>query len=926
MQIQICFVNKDWLVNVKMLPLYLVIDVSSGAEGAFIYEVNNALKKINSFLTSDTRCTEKVSISLILHCEKAFQFIPLTSVWSLSLPILKAGPGRENMKDALSLLEQSIGKDVHPSNDCPPTVFLFTRDKFLVNVWENQTKNLKNIRRSFGYFFYFNEKVNSNNSDNSLKNYCSLHDANYLAVMINAVLFNFDNHQFETGSLEKVKSIIPPPKVSQNKLFSPIPTTSTLNTGISKTLSSASDVNVGIPKLDGQYLFVFDDNKEKWNIRLKESTLKYGVFGKYWIGTSSTSPNPSPFYLLPDLESVVVSSELLIQKSIFESVHLVQFEQKDGIIEQQEGGYKNEYSASIWVPEGLPLDARPLNGLPLDKNPIKKDTSSLPSTRTFAEAILSLCKLLEMYNADKSINVLCLNFEYIWLSKKGLHLINCGVFEVNNSNHINPPQIDDIKNIISKYLVLWANEHNISEFLAGDLSHKFWSRWDSKKGIDGILDFVNNGHLFLDEKLIRWQIWLKQFVDRYNNEVLKSRDYIPDIKSYQEHAMVDHEEEIKNCNKVIKEEPFNNPYDENKEIVTLNLIADEFLRLRRAWVDARKKLCESLSFWDLSRRQQDRGMVALRQKNDEIFTANQKINALNLQVSNLNDENRLGKKENQSLETKIKVLENTIVMSLKKNDELNQNISVLIAKKDEIFKKHTHAESNLANALKKEKIVTDKNKKLLSSCDELIASLEQLCAGLGKRILAISMDILFFSVFLIGSYYFCFKSFPDLQKTGFSLGSNFYLWPQIFWVAFLAFSFRSIFSPAGYLIGIYPILVKKNRPIELLDFQHRFVSGLIHYGVWVFLFYYASEQYRPTEVNFIDFKQFFSNLNISHWIYVAYCLYLFILFIITVIQSFETDAWFSGSTLIENLLLNIGFCSVDPRVIEEFQNNIQKIK
>jgi hypothetical protein len=59
------------------------------------------------------------------------------------------------------------------------------------------------------------------------------------------------------------------------------------------------------------------------------------------------------------------------------------------------------------------------------------------------------------------------------------------------------------KNIISKYLVLWANEHNISEFLAGDLSLKFWSRWDSKKGIGGILDFVNNGHLFLDEKLIK---------------------------------------------------------------------------------------------------------------------------------------------------------------------------------------------------------------------------------------------------------------------------------------------------------------------------------------------------------------------------------------------------------------------------------------
>ena len=114
----------------RILPVYLLLDVSGSMHGEPITAVNNGLRTLHSALRKDPHALEMAYVSVITFSSDVQQVVPLTEVGSFQPPTLTSS-GLTSMGQALKVVTECAEKDVKKSTheaklDYKPMVFIMT--------------------------------------------------------------------------------------------------------------------------------------------------------------------------------------------------------------------------------------------------------------------------------------------------------------------------------------------------------------------------------------------------------------------------------------------------------------------------------------------------------------------------------------------------------------------------------------------------------------------------------------------------------------------------------------------------------------------------------------------------------------------------------------------------------------------------------
>jgi uncharacterized protein YegL len=130
----------------RILPVYIVLDVSGSMTGEPIEAVKNGLKTMISALRQDPYALETAYISVITFNHNAEQVVPLTELAMFQEPGITAS-GTTSVGEALSLLSDKITLEVKKTSaeqkgDWKPLVFFMT-DGIPTDDWKAGLQKFK---------------------------------------------------------------------------------------------------------------------------------------------------------------------------------------------------------------------------------------------------------------------------------------------------------------------------------------------------------------------------------------------------------------------------------------------------------------------------------------------------------------------------------------------------------------------------------------------------------------------------------------------------------------------------------------------------------------------------------------------------------------------------------------------------------------
>jgi len=132
--------------EIRRLPIYLLLDVSSSMAGAPIEALNRGVNLFYNELLNDSQTTGLTYVGVITFANVAQMVMPLTKLSQFTPPYLQAG-GTTSLGIALDLLNQILDYDIRPQTatqqgDYKPLIFLIT-DGIPTDHWEGAANAIR---------------------------------------------------------------------------------------------------------------------------------------------------------------------------------------------------------------------------------------------------------------------------------------------------------------------------------------------------------------------------------------------------------------------------------------------------------------------------------------------------------------------------------------------------------------------------------------------------------------------------------------------------------------------------------------------------------------------------------------------------------------------------------------------------------------
>lgn len=121
-------------INMRRLPVYILIEISSSMHGEPIEAVKAGIKLLLDSFSQDPYALETVCLSIITYNSQAEQILPSTEVYKLHVIELVA-KGRSAMGEALLLLSEIVDFEVvkntpEQKGDWKPLMFLLSDEGY----------------------------------------------------------------------------------------------------------------------------------------------------------------------------------------------------------------------------------------------------------------------------------------------------------------------------------------------------------------------------------------------------------------------------------------------------------------------------------------------------------------------------------------------------------------------------------------------------------------------------------------------------------------------------------------------------------------------------------------------------------------------------------------------------------------------------